>query len=103
MHFLFLERWFGKDWREVYLILHEDSTLMWYSERGDSSPEGGVFLKDCPEMIAAGQVSIFLKRSIFTTSKTDRQILCQKVRQRISVMKTYKLYVSREMAFYIIF
>ena len=75
MHFLFLERWFGKDWREVYLILHEDSTLMWYSERGDSSPEGGVFLKDCPEMIAAGQVSIFLKRSIFTTSKTDRQIL----------------------------
>ena len=59
MHFLFLERWFGKDWREVYLILHEDSTLMWYSERGDSSPEGGVFLKDCPEMIAAGQVSIF--------------------------------------------
>ena len=61
-HFVILERWFGKDWREVYLILHEDSTLMWYSERGDSSPEGGVFLKDCPEMIAAGQVSIFLRQ-----------------------------------------
>ena len=29
-----------------------------------------------------------LKRSIFTTSKTDHQSLCQKVRQRISVMKT---------------
>lgn len=50
------ERWFGKDWREVYLVLHEDSTLTWYNERGDSSPEGGIFLKDAPEMIAAGQV-----------------------------------------------
>ena len=28
------------------------------------------------------------KQSIFTTSKTDRQLLCQKVHQRISVMKT---------------
>ena len=71
MHFLFLERWFGKDWREVYLILHEDSTLMWYSERGDSSPEGGVFLKDCPEMIAAGQVSIFFLK----VKKSQKQII----------------------------
>ena len=54
-----LERWFGKDWREVYLVLHEDSTLSWYSERGESNPEGGIFLKDSPEMIAAGQVWIF--------------------------------------------
>ena len=52
----FTERWFGKDWREVYLVLHEDSTLTWYSERGESSPEGGLLLKDAPEMIAAGQV-----------------------------------------------
>ena len=50
------EKWFGKDWREVYLVLHEDSTLAWYAERGDSSPEGGIILKDAPEMIAAGQV-----------------------------------------------
>ena len=42
----------------MYLVLHEDSTLTWYSERGESSPEGGVLLKDAPEMIAAGQVSI---------------------------------------------
>ena len=40
------------------MVLHEDSTLTWYSERGESSPEGGVLLKDAPEMIAAGQVSI---------------------------------------------
>lgn len=55
------ERWFGKDWREVYLVLHEDSTLTWYSERGESSPEGGILLKDAPEMIAAGQVIYFLR------------------------------------------
>ena len=55
----FSERWFGKDWREVYLVLHEDSTLTWYSERGESSPEGGILLKDAPEMIAAGQVRTY--------------------------------------------
>ena len=30
----------------------------------------------------------FEKRSIYTISKTDSQLFCQKVRQRISVMKT---------------
>ena len=38
------------------MVLHEDSTLMWYSEREDSSPLGGIILKDSPEMIAVGQV-----------------------------------------------
>ena len=38
------------------MVLHEDSTLMWYSEREDSSPLGGMILKDSPEMIAVGQV-----------------------------------------------
>ena len=56
MSMWFSERWFGKDWREVYMVLHEDSTLMWYSEREDSSPLGGIILKDSPEMIAVGQV-----------------------------------------------
>ena len=75
-HFVILERWFGKDWREVYLILHEDSTLMWYSERGESSPEGGVFLKDCPEMIAAGQVSIFIMSHLDRTSNEEFSVEC---------------------------
>ena len=48
------ERFFGKNWREVRLVLHEDSTLSWYLS--DSDPEGGILLKDAPEMIAAGQV-----------------------------------------------
>ncbi len=47
---------FGKDWREGCLVLHEDSTLVWYASPDDSRPAVGVRLKDCPEMIAAGQV-----------------------------------------------
>ena len=39
------------------------------------------------------------KWSIFTKSKMDHQLLCQKVNQRISVMKTNTLYVSKEFAF----
>ena len=38
------------------MVLHEDSTLVWYLS--ESNQEGGVLLKDAPEMIAAGQVDI---------------------------------------------
>ena len=38
------------------MVLHEDSTLVWYLS--ESSQEGGVLLKEAPEMIAAGQVNI---------------------------------------------
>ena len=38
------------------MVLHEDSTIVWYLS--ESSQEGGVLLKDAPEMIAAGQVDI---------------------------------------------
>ena len=38
------------------MVLHEDSTLVWYLS--ESSQEGGVLLKDAPEMIAAGQVDL---------------------------------------------
>ena len=58
---LFSERMFGKNWREVRLVLHEDSTLAWYLS--DSDQEGGILLKDSPEMIAAGQVRRYCKRN----------------------------------------
>ena len=38
------------------MVLHEDSTLVWYLS--ESNQEGGVLLKESPEMIAAGQVDI---------------------------------------------
>ena len=43
------------------------------------------------------------KRSIFTMSKMDRQLSRQKFHQRISVMQTYSLHVSRELAFQFMF
>jgi hypothetical protein len=39
------------------------------------------------------------KLESFKTSKTDHHLLRQKHRQRVSVMKTNTLYVSRELAF----
>ena len=35
---------------------------MWYNERDDGSPQGGIILKDAPEMMAVGQVSRSFKR-----------------------------------------
>jgi hypothetical protein len=30
----FKEKWIGKNWREIQLYLHEDSTLSWFSGSG---------------------------------------------------------------------
>ena len=38
---------------------------MWYNERDDGSPQGGILLKDAPEMIAVGQVSLVEFSSCF--------------------------------------
>ena len=50
------ERLFGKAWREEFVVLYEDSSLIWFRDRDRLDPEGGIFLKDAPEMLAAGQV-----------------------------------------------
>ena len=47
------ERWIGKNWREIQIYLHEDSSFVWFS---GSDQLGGLVLRDCPEMIAVGQV-----------------------------------------------
>ena len=58
MYFLSLERLFGKAWREEFVVLYEDSSLIWFRDRDRLDPEGGVFLRDAPEMLAAGQVTL---------------------------------------------
>ena len=65
--FLFIERLFGKAWREEFVALYEDSSLIWFRDRDRLDPEGGVFLRDAPEMLAAGQVNfrLMLKRVHF--------------------------------------
>jgi hypothetical protein len=54
--FFVSERLFGKAWREEFVVLYEDSSLIWFRDRDRLDPEGGIFLKDAPEMLAAGQV-----------------------------------------------
>ena len=49
---------FGKAWREEFVVLYEDSSLIWFRDRDRLDPEGGVFLRDAPEMLAAGQVTL---------------------------------------------
>lgn len=42
--------------KEAYVVLYEDSSLIWFRDRDRLESEGGIFLKDAPEMLAAGQV-----------------------------------------------
>ena len=60
----FSERLFGKAWKEEFVVLYEDSSLIWFRDRDRNDPEGGIFLKDAPEMLAAGQVRKHLHPSL---------------------------------------
>ena len=62
----FVERLFGKAWREEFVVLYEDSSLIWFRDRDRNEPEGGILLKDAPEMLAAGQVN----RNYYSLSTT---------------------------------
>ncbi|CAM1293900.1 Uncharacterised protein g872 [Pycnogonum litorale] len=48
------KRLFGKDWRKEYLILFKDSRLLWYKDKDEKAPDGGVIIKDSPGTIAIG-------------------------------------------------
>ena len=50
-----VERLFGKAWKEEFVVLYEDSSVIWFRDRDRLDPEGGLFLRDAPEMLAAGQ------------------------------------------------
>jgi len=49
------KRLFGKDWREMFVVLYEDSSLVWFRDRGAKRAEGSLRLLDSPDLIAAGQ------------------------------------------------
>ncbi|GAB6022430.1 hypothetical protein CHUAL_006544 [Chamberlinius hualienensis] len=51
----FKRRIFGKDWREDYVVLYSDSSLTWCRDRDRLDPDGGIYLKHSPHMIAVGQ------------------------------------------------
>ena len=50
---------FSKAWREAFVVLYEDSSLIWFRDRDRTDSEGGIFLKEAPEMLAAGQVRAY--------------------------------------------
>lgn len=52
---LYKRRIFGRDWRDVYVVLYNDSTLIWYKDKSLTEQEGGVIVKDAPELMAYGQ------------------------------------------------
>ncbi|XP_054724761.1 uncharacterized protein LOC129235101 [Uloborus diversus] len=47
-------RLFGSNWRDVHSVLYNDSSLLWYKDKSRQEQEGGVVLKNAPELIAFG-------------------------------------------------
>ena len=56
-HFHILETCFGSNWKEVELVLHNDSALEWFTDSGKQL--GGIEIKSSPEKMAAGPVSFY--------------------------------------------
>lgn len=50
-------KWFGPNWSRVFCVLYADSTLLWYETQMSPRPQGSVYLKVAPELIATGQVA----------------------------------------------
>nr|CAI5821621.1 unnamed protein product [Callosobruchus analis] len=46
---------FCKGWIEEWVVLYEDSTLAWYSDKGLSRPRGCVRISEAPELLAVGE------------------------------------------------
>ena len=49
-----LESCFGSNWKEVELVLHNDSAIEWFTDSGKQL--GGIEIKSSPEKMAAGPV-----------------------------------------------
>ncbi|XP_050515139.1 uncharacterized protein LOC114332169 [Diabrotica virgifera virgifera] len=46
---------FCPKWCEEWVVLYEDSTLAWYSDKGLNRPKGCVRISDAPELLAVGE------------------------------------------------
>ena len=80
----FPERLFGKAWREEFVVLYEDSSVIWFRDRDRLDPEGGIFLKDAPEMLAAGQVRTYVRycRTFFMLNVSRRRNWLQRCKTK---------------------
>lgn len=52
------KRIFKKDWRKEYVVLYDNSALVWLKEKDKQEPEGSLILKDAPELMAYGPFTI---------------------------------------------
>ncbi|XP_023225481.1 uncharacterized protein LOC111626369 [Centruroides sculpturatus] len=53
------KRIFKKDWRREYVVLYDNSALVWLKiEKDKLEPEGSLMLKDAPELVACGPFTI---------------------------------------------
>ncbi|XP_023027660.1 uncharacterized protein [Leptinotarsa decemlineata] len=46
---------FCPKWSEEWVVLYEDSTLAWYSDKGLSRPKGYIRISEAPELLAVGE------------------------------------------------
>lgn len=58
-------------------MLYEDSSVIWFRDRDRLVPEGGLFLRDAPEMLAAGQVRVHPVDRVLVGCWTQRSMVFQ--------------------------
>lgn len=63
------ERLLNKDWRKEFIVLLNDSSLVWFKDGDRKSPAGRLILRDAPQLIAYGQYTN--KVSIFVRSQSN--------------------------------
>ena len=51
-------KWIGSNWHSSFVILYQDSTLIWYASPTVARPEGSLMLKHSPELIQVGQFAL---------------------------------------------
>ncbi|KAK2707343.1 uncharacterized protein LOC136028801 isoform X2 [Artemia franciscana] len=51
-------RLLGKNWKDSYVVLYDDSTIAWYKNQTKDLPVGGILLQDAPELMAVGAFTL---------------------------------------------
>ncbi|XP_076360183.1 uncharacterized protein LOC143252221 [Tachypleus tridentatus] len=80
------KRIFGKDWREEYVVLFSDSTLMWFKDKGKMEPEGSVIIKNAPDLMAYGHFTARVpKKPILPNGFKTSQLIAFGTREKDTV------------------
>lgn len=51
-------RLFNRYWKEEFIVLYEDSSVAWFKDKNRTEPEGGLLLKEAPELMAMGEYTL---------------------------------------------